>query len=60
MREFLLDPDKGGPTPFWLNEKQIHEKMVANCMRIMGKHLHKDIFGLQMPKTSRVAFDPDD
>ena len=58
FRDFLLDPDKRGSNPFWVNEKQTHEKMTANCMRIMEKHLHKDICGLQSPGISRAAIDP--
>src|SRR5204862_6070382 len=42
FRDFLPDSDKRGSNPFWVNEKQTHENMTANCIRIMEKHLHKD------------------
>ncbi|KAL5611691.1 uncharacterized protein BROUX77_001847 [Berkeleyomyces rouxiae] len=53
FRDFLVDPEKQGEIPFWVDEKDTHKTMAANCLRVMKKNLVQDICGLVLPGTRR-------
>ncbi|KAH7118230.1 hypothetical protein B0J13DRAFT_486896 [Dactylonectria estremocensis] len=57
FRDFLVDPEKQGRNSFWVDEKNTHKKMAANCLRVMDKHLQSDICQLVKPGTSRSSID---
>ncbi|KAH6883591.1 hypothetical protein B0T10DRAFT_445998 [Thelonectria olida] len=60
FRDFLVDPEKQGENPFWVDEKDTHEKMAINCLRVMDEHLHIDICQLVRPGTSRSSISAQD
>ncbi|KAM5350179.1 hypothetical protein ACJ41O_006684 [Fusarium nematophilum] len=53
FRDFLVDAEKRGKNPFWVDEKHSHEKMAANCLRVMNERLRTDICDVNAPGTSR-------
>jgi hypothetical protein len=36
FREFLIDPQKQGMSPFWVNEKDTHERLASQCLELMS------------------------
>ncbi|KAL5598562.1 uncharacterized protein BROUX77_006396 [Berkeleyomyces rouxiae] len=58
FRDFLVDPEKDGNSPFWVNEKETHGRMAANCLRVMGRCLRTDICNLVQPGVKRLSIDP--
>ncbi|KAH7182382.1 uncharacterized protein B0J16DRAFT_321163 [Fusarium flagelliforme] len=49
FRDFLLDPEKEGMNKFWVDEKQGHGRVAADCLRILKSSLKEDICGLVAP-----------
>ncbi|KAF2835297.1 HET-domain-containing protein [Patellaria atrata CBS 101060] len=49
FREFLVDPRKKGKSPFWIDEKETHERLVAKCLQLMSSSegLRQNICNLQ-------------
>ncbi|KAF2186277.1 hypothetical protein K469DRAFT_664161 [Zopfia rhizophila CBS 207.26] len=35
FREFLIDPKKQGKSPFWVDEKETHERLATQCLERM-------------------------
>jgi hypothetical protein len=59
FRDFLLDPEKRGTSPFWVDELIAHRKIATSCLRILstGGYLKKDICNLQKPGKPRAEVD---
>ncbi|KAF2834198.1 HET-domain-containing protein [Patellaria atrata CBS 101060] len=59
FREFLVDPRKKGKSPFWIDEKETHERLVAKCLQLMSssKGLQKNICNLQRLGTLKSEID---
>ncbi|RYP16410.1 hypothetical protein DL766_009126 [Monosporascus sp. MC13-8B] len=38
FRDFLLDPEKKDKNPFWVNEKETHRQLAAQCLRTLEGH----------------------
>jgi hypothetical protein len=57
FRDFLLDPEKRGTTPFWVDKKLVHEKLAEDCLRLLSKRLQMDICQLEDPGISRSVID---
>ncbi|RYP54983.1 hypothetical protein DL768_000299 [Monosporascus sp. mg162] len=38
FREFLLDPEKSDRNSFWVNEKETHRRLAAQCLRTFEGH----------------------
>ncbi|KAH6869895.1 hypothetical protein B0T10DRAFT_377366, partial [Thelonectria olida] len=63
FRDFLVGPTKQDTKRgkkqdkhrFWVDEKDTHRKMVANCLRVMDSHLCTDICRLSKPGTNRLS-----
>ena len=36
FREFLLDTQKRGKSPFWVNEKETHKKLASMCLQLLS------------------------
>jgi hypothetical protein len=36
FREFLVDPQKQGKSPFWVDEKSTHHKLASRCLKLMS------------------------
>ncbi|KAL6406380.1 vegetative incompatibility protein HET-E-1 [Ilyonectria robusta] len=60
FRDFLVDPEKRGKNPFWVDEKQAHNQVAMNCLRVMDNHLRTDICKLAQAGTSRSSISPQD
>ncbi|KAH7243776.1 WD40-repeat-containing domain protein [Fusarium solani] len=58
FRDFLVDVEKRGKNPFWVDEKYSHGKIAANCLRVMNERLRTDICDVNAPGTSRSAITP--
>ena len=46
FRDFLLDKDRCGDLNFWVDEKQVHQTLADNCIRLMATSLQQDICNL--------------
>jgi hypothetical protein len=55
FREFLVDPQKQGKNPFWVDERDTHKKLASYCIRLMSEPsgLHRDMCGLLTPGALR-------
>ncbi|KAF8534356.1 WD40-repeat-containing domain protein, partial [Trichophaea hybrida] len=49
FRDFLLDPKRCSDHQFWINEKKSHNDIFVNCLKLMSKHLKRDICNLRLP-----------
>jgi hypothetical protein len=36
FREFLVNPQKQGMSPFWVDEKRTHQKLASRCLELMS------------------------
>ncbi|KAH0556398.1 hypothetical protein GP486_005680 [Trichoglossum hirsutum] len=55
FREFLIDPQKQGNSPFWVGEKETHERLVSQCLKLMSSPngLQQNMCKLLNPRTLR-------
>jgi hypothetical protein len=55
FREFLVDPQKQGKSPFWVDEKSTHNKLASRCLEFMSgpSGLRQDMCGLVGPGVLR-------
>ncbi|PQE23326.1 WD40 YVTN repeat-like-containing domain protein [Rutstroemia sp. NJR-2017a BBW] len=51
FRDFLLNKERCGDTNFWVDEKQIHQTLAFNCIKLMSTILKQDICGQKAPGT---------
>ena len=49
FRDFLLNKNRCRDSNFWVNEKQAHQTLADNCIRLMSTSLKQDICGLEAP-----------
>jgi hypothetical protein len=61
FRDFLLDKSRCEDPNFLVDDKQAHQKLAANCLRLISTSLKQDVCGLDVPgvllaevETSRV------
>jgi hypothetical protein len=57
FRDFLLDPQKRGKSPFWVDERETHERIANKCLQLMSKCLSENICKLQTPGTLRTEIE---
>jgi hypothetical protein len=59
FREFLVDPQKQGKSPFWVNEKSTHQKLASRCLELMSGPggLRQDMCSLSGPGVLRSEID---
>ena len=57
FRDFLLDSDKRQENIFWIDEKQTHANLAANCLRVLGC-LKQDLCDVGAPGIPRSAINP--
>jgi hypothetical protein len=59
FREFLVDPQKQGKSPFWVDEKGTHNKLASCCLKLMSGQsgLRQDICSLVGPGVLRSEVD---
>lgn len=55
FRDFLLDPQKDGKSPFWVNETETHKILTSKCLQLMSslKGLKQNMCNLSSPGTLR-------
>ena len=60
FRDFLVDPDKHGINPFWMDEKATHETIAARCLDLLlcSGRLRQDICNLGVSRLARTDIDP--
>jgi hypothetical protein len=58
FRDFLLDSNTREKTPFWVDEKQINQKLTTYCLSVMCDQLKKNMCNLQSYGTERRNIDP--
>jgi hypothetical protein len=49
FRDFLLDKERCGDPNLWVDGKQVHQTLAANCIQLMSKTLKQDIGGVDAP-----------
>ncbi|KAJ0418292.1 hypothetical protein BJY00DRAFT_315023 [Aspergillus carlsbadensis] len=54
FREFLLDPNTRGITPFWVDERAVHSRLFKLCLNRLQKELKKNCF--QLPDYGSTSF----
>ncbi|MCJ1464442.1 hypothetical protein MMC07_003055 [Pseudocyphellaria aurata] len=59
FREFLLDPEKHGKSPFWVDERETHQRLTSKCLLVMSssKGLRQNLCNLLRPGTPRSEID---
>ncbi|KAI0804240.1 hypothetical protein GGR55DRAFT_659124 [Xylaria sp. FL0064] len=57
FRDFLVDPLKRGKSLFWVDEKEAHKQLAANCLRIMSETLCTDMCEMKWPGTLYASID---
>lgn len=59
FREFLLDPQKQGKSPFWVDEKETHGRIADQCLKLMSgpNGLQQNMCNLRMPGTRKSEID---
>ena len=59
FRDFLLDQKRCVDSQFCINEQKAHSDLLENCLKLMSKHLQKDICNLQLPGALASEVDRD-
>jgi hypothetical protein len=59
FREFLVDPQKQGQSPFWVDEKHTHKKLTSCCLKLMSgsSGLRRNTCDLSGPGVLRSEID---
>lgn len=59
FRDFLIDPEKRGKSPFWIDEQAAHQRIVTKCLQLMSsqKGLRQNICNLSNLGTFRDKID---
>ncbi|KAL6814076.1 Pfs, NACHT and WD domain protein [Trichoderma camerunense] len=47
FRDFLVNPEKQGLNPFWIDEAEAHAKITDNCLHVMEGFLREDMCSLR-------------
>ncbi|KAF8537817.1 vegetative incompatibility protein HET-E-1 [Trichophaea hybrida] len=58
FRDFLLHQKRSSDTPFWIHEPKAHSELFLSCLRLMTKHLKRDMCNLRLPGalTSEIEY----
>jgi hypothetical protein len=51
FRDFLLDKEQCGDANFWVDEKQAHQTLADNCIKLMSTCLRQNICSVDTPGT---------
>jgi hypothetical protein len=59
FRDFLVDTEKRETNPFWVDEKDAHNKLATRCLKLLstGDNLKEDICNLRTPERPRADVD---
>lgn len=60
FRDFLVDPQKRGKSPLWIDERQTHETLAWRCIDFMSgaNGLRRNICNLMSPRASKRTIGP--
>ncbi|KAI4094757.1 MAG: hypothetical protein LQ344_002002 [Seirophora lacunosa] len=58
FRDFLLDPNRCFDRQFWVEERDVHRDLVADCLRLLSSSLSRNICSLPSPGTLKSEVDP--
>lgn len=53
FRDYLIDPKLQSVNPFWIDKKDVHQRLSHCCLRAMTHFLHEDLCDLRMPGALR-------
>lgn len=53
FRDFLLDPERKDSNPFWIDQKEVHENVTTQCLKVMMGSLRRNICDLSGYNTQR-------
>ncbi|KAI9767392.1 MAG: hypothetical protein M1839_004511, partial [Geoglossum umbratile] len=58
-RDFLVDPQKKGKSPFWIDERETHERLANKCLELLSspEGLRQNMCKLLNPGTLRSEID---
>ncbi|KAI0129857.1 hypothetical protein BJ170DRAFT_578437 [Xylariales sp. AK1849] len=59
FRDFLVDSERRAD-PFWIDEREAHRHLAAQCLRIMHSSLKTDICGVRAPGTLLSSIAPEE
>lgn len=57
FRDFLLDTQKRGKSPFWIDSTAIHKTLLSKCLQLLSGCLQENICSLQRPGMSRMEIE---
>jgi len=59
FRDFLVDSHNRGKSFFWIDEKEMHQRIASKCLELMSRsnHLKKNIYNLQAPGALQIDID---
>ncbi|KAI9771033.1 MAG: hypothetical protein M1839_002969 [Geoglossum umbratile] len=59
FRDFLVDPQKRGKSPFWIDERETHERLANKCLELLSgpEGLQQNMCKLLNPGTLRSKID---
>ncbi|KAI4117747.1 MAG: hypothetical protein LQ345_002096 [Seirophora villosa] len=58
FRDFLFDPNRCFDRHFWVEERDVHRDLVADCLRLLSSSLSRNICSLPSPGTLKSEVDP--
>jgi hypothetical protein len=59
FRDFLVDPQKKGKSPFWVDKRETHERLASKCLELLSspEGLRQNMCKLLNPGTLRSEID---
>ncbi|KAI9777314.1 MAG: hypothetical protein M1839_008922 [Geoglossum umbratile] len=59
FRDFLVDPQKKGKSPFWVDKRETHERLASKCLELLSspEGLQQNMCKLLNPGTLRSEID---
>jgi hypothetical protein len=59
FRDFLVDPQKKGKSPFWVDERETHERLASKCLELLSspEGLRQNMCRLLNPGTLKSEID---
>lgn len=57
IRDFLIDADRCGKNPYFIDLPQAHSELALACIQLMERDLKKNI--CQLPNSSKANYDPE-
>jgi hypothetical protein len=53
FRECLIDPNKEGNSPFWIDKRKTHKMLITRCLELMSRSLKENPCGILSPGALR-------